>query len=90
VDLDLFIDQAKQLPPAPTLLPELLSLLNKPDLDTERVVRLITYDPTLTANVLRLSNSAALGSPKPIASLNEAVLRLGFEQILRLVVGFVL
>jgi putative nucleotidyltransferase with HDIG domain len=87
MDLDQFIDRAKQLPPPPTLLPELLSFLNKSDIDTERVIRLITHDPTLTANVLRLSNSAALGSFKPIASLNEAVLRLGFEQILRLVVA---
>jgi putative nucleotidyltransferase with HDIG domain len=87
MDLDLFIDRAKHLPPAPTLLPQLLALIDQPDVDNDHLVRLITYDPTLTANVLRLCNSAALGLVAPVASLEEAVLRLGFGQIFRLVVA---
>jgi HD-like signal output (HDOD) protein len=87
MDLDQFIDRAQHLPPAPTLLPELLDLLTQPDIDSERVIRLVTYDPALTTNVLRLSNSAALGSSVAVSSLPEAVFRLGFEQILRLVLA---
>lgn len=87
MDLDQFIDRAKHLPPAPTLLPELLNLLGQPDIDSERVERLIRYDPTLTANVLRLCNSAASGSNRAVSSLDEAILRLGFSQIFRLVVA---
>jgi len=86
-ELDQFIDRAKHLPPAPTLLPELISLLGQPDLDGSRVVGLITYDPGLTANVLRLCNSVALASSNPVATLEEAVVRLGFEEIYRLVVA---
>jgi putative nucleotidyltransferase with HDIG domain len=75
------------LPPAPTLLPELLELLQQPDVDAARIERLIKFDPTLTVSVLRLCNSAAFGSAKAVASLDEAILRLGFGQIFRLVVA---
>ena len=85
VELDNYINQVKKLPPAPHLLPELLSLLNQPNVDSGRIVQLITYDPSLTASVLQLCNSAALASATPVASLEEAVVRLGFEQVYRLV-----
>ncbi|MFO1497060.1 MAG: HDOD domain-containing protein [Verrucomicrobiota bacterium] len=83
--LDDYIDRVKDLPPAPRLLPELLSLLGDPDVDSSRVVALISYDPALTAHVLRLCNSALLAAQHPVSDLQEAVVRLGFEQIYRLV-----
>lgn len=83
--LDEYIDQVKNLPPAPRLLPELLALLGEPDIDSSRVVDLIGYDPSLTAQVLRLCNSAVLADKTPVSDLPEAVLRLGFEQVYRLV-----
>ncbi len=56
--LDHIIDRAPPLPPAPRLLPELLALLRQDNADAARVVRLITFDPVLTAQVLRRCNSA--------------------------------
>jgi putative nucleotidyltransferase with HDIG domain len=85
VDLDSYINRVKHLPPAPQLLPELLDLLGQPNIDSSRVVRVITYDPALTASVLQLCNNAFLGSSTPVVNLEEAVLRLGFEQVYRLV-----
>jgi putative nucleotidyltransferase with HDIG domain len=85
VELDNYINRVKQLPPAPQLLPELLDILNKPNLDSNRVVRLIAYDPSLTANVLQACNSASSAPQEPIIDLDSAVLRLGFQEIYRLV-----
>jgi putative nucleotidyltransferase with HDIG domain len=83
--LDDYINRVKRLPPAPRLLPELLKLLSQPDIDSSRVVSLITYDPSLTAHLLQLCNSAYLGGATPATDLQEAVTRLGFEQVYRLV-----
>ncbi len=85
IELDAYIDRVKKLPPAPQLLPELLTLLNQPNIDSDRVVRLITYDPALTASVLQLCNSASQGSSRPVVQIDEAVVRLGFEHVYRLV-----
>lgn len=85
IELDAYIDRVKKLPPAPQLLPELITLLNEPDVDSDRVVRLITYDPSLTAGVLQLCNSASQAPSQPVLHLDEAVVRLGFANIYRLV-----
>lgn len=84
-ELDDFINRAKHLPPAPRILPQLMMLLGKPDIDADQVTRLITYDPALTASVLQLCNSAYIGAASPADNLQEAITRLGFRQIYQLV-----
>ncbi|MEW6304182.1 MAG: HDOD domain-containing protein [Verrucomicrobiota bacterium] len=86
-ELDDYIQRVKYLPPAPRVLPQLLLLLGKPDIDSSRVVELITYDAALTANLLRFCNSAYFASATPVADLEEAVNRLGFQLVYRLVAG---
>jgi putative nucleotidyltransferase with HDIG domain len=85
VELDYYIDRVEQLPPAPALIPELLRVLAHPNANSSRVVSLITYDPALTASLLRLCNSALLASARPVLDVEEAVVRLGFEQVYRVV-----
>ena len=84
-ELDDYINRVEHLPPAPRILPQLLSLLGKPDIDSSRVVSLITYDPGLTASVLQLCNSAYFGAGAPVSDVQEAVTRLGFRQVCQLV-----
>ena len=84
-ELDAFIDQVKQLPPAPHTLAKLLTVLGDPDIDTSNVVELITHEPALTTNVLRRCNSACFAGSQPVGDVGEAVNRLGFNQIFRIV-----
>lgn len=84
-ELDDYIDKVKNLPPAPRILPELLSLLRRDDVDSSRVVELIAFDPGITASVLRLCNSAFFSGGTPADDLQEAVGRLGFRQVQLLV-----
>ncbi len=87
--LDAHIDRVESLPPAPVVLPQLLRLLQEPDTDADRVVELISSDPSLTAAVLRLCNSAYFSSSEPVSDLFEAVLRIGFTSVCQLVVTIV-
>ena len=84
-ELDDYINKVKNLPPAPRILPELLGLLRKENVDSSRVVQLISFDPAITASVLRLCNSALFAGASPATDLSEAVQRLGFRQIYTLV-----
>ena len=84
-ELDDYIDKVKSLPPAPRILPELLALLRQDDVDSDRVVKLIAFDPGITAAVLRLCNSAYFAGASPASGLQEAVTRLGFKQVYQLV-----
>jgi putative nucleotidyltransferase with HDIG domain len=80
-----YVRNLRYLPPAPRVVPELMRLINQPDADSSRIVNLISYDPSLTTNVLRISNSAYFGAATPISNLQDAVTRLGFQQIYQLV-----
>jgi putative nucleotidyltransferase with HDIG domain len=83
--LDDFINNVRHLPPAPKVVPELMKLLKESNVDSSRVVKLISFDPALTANVLRVCNSAYFGSSQPTTDLQEGVTRLGFQQVYQLV-----
>jgi HD-like signal output (HDOD) protein len=53
VGADQYIDRSKNLPPAPTVVTELLELFSNPNQDLDRIVELIRYDPSLTAKILK-------------------------------------
>ncbi len=87
--LDDYIAQAKHLVPAPQVLPQILPLLNQPEVDTRMVVDLIAFNQTLTANVLRLCNSAYYARGIRIDSLHGAVSLVGFRQIHDIVISVI-
>lgn len=79
--IDHYIESVTQLPPAPTLLVELLGLFKDPDRDVDRVVELVSLDPSITAEILRRCNSAFLSGAEPASDMFEAVSRLGFYEV---------
>jgi len=64
---------------------ELLRILRDPDASAATLTRAIECDPTLTANVLRLANSAYFGFARSVASVADAVWRLGTRNLRQLV-----
>jgi putative nucleotidyltransferase with HDIG domain len=79
-----YLNRARNLPPA-RVVPELLKLLKRPNLDSSRIVHLLAPDATLTAHVLRICNSAFYGGTTPTEDLSEAVTRVGFQGVYRIV-----
>jgi putative nucleotidyltransferase with HDIG domain len=82
-----YLDRVASLPPAPMLVTELLALFREPDRDVDQVVELISYEPSLTAQILRTCNSAYFASGEPPQDIFEAVSRMGFYQVYCLVVS---
>lgn len=82
-----YLDRVASLPPAPMLVTELLALFREPDRDVDQVVQLISYEPSLTAQILRTCHSACFAGDQPPGDIFEAVSRLGFYQVYCLVVS---
>lgn len=74
-----------ELPPVSQSALKLLSLLGDPQLDNDEVVRTLKYDNALTARLLRACNSSLFGFEETVASVDQAVLILGYEKILQIV-----
>ena len=72
--------------------PRILALLGRRLLDMHSdlgvVADLIRCDPALTARILRVANSVAFRAESPLASLEEALARVGFVEVYRLT-GFI-
>jgi putative nucleotidyltransferase with HDIG domain len=84
-NLNRIMRQVKSFPGMPTTAAKLLPLLREPDSSIARIEDLIKYDPGLTANLLKLTNSAYFGLPSRISSVRQAILLLGRKRLLQLV-----
>ena len=85
VSREALLHVVKNLPAAPRILAQLGRLLLDPNSDLTDVVDLLKHDSGLTARVIRVSNSAVYGAGARAASLDEALLRVGFNEVYRLV-----
>ena len=83
---DEVLSKVQTIPALPTAAGRIVLLLRDPEVAIAEVIRTIEYDPSLTTNVLRLANSAYFAGPRTIASLRDAVVRLGFNRIFQLVI----
>ena len=64
-----------------TMVMELLSRLNDPEVQMDQVVSLISQDPGLSFKVLRWINSAAIGMRNKVESIQRAVILMGLDRI---------
>lgn len=79
------INKVKNLPPISQAALKLVSLLEQASISNEEVVQVIKCDNVLTAKLLRACNSPYFGLEEPVASVDQAVLMLGHQQILHIV-----
>ncbi len=83
IPLEQIIEGVVSLPPTPRILPKLQKLLRNPDSGIHDIISLIKIDAPMTAQIVRLSNSAFYNTGESVQSLEEAVNRLGFREVYR-------
>ena len=87
IDRAALLRAAQELEPLPPSALRLSTLLSNPDWDPDEVGRAVRFDPALTAKMLRVANSAALGSRQRISTVEAAIVRLGPGSVLALALG---
>lgn len=75
------------LPPLPEAAARILRLARDPDVDFREIVKIISADQTLTARVLRASNSALYGTSREVQTIRQAVVLLGRDAVTQLVLS---
>ena len=68
------------LPTLPSYVFELNTLLSSSSVDLRRVGKVIRNDPSLSAQVLRLCNSASFSLRRLVLSIEEAAILMGSER----------
>ena len=77
--------EVEAFPGMPATATKLLPLLDNSDSTATDVESILKYDPGLTANILKLTNSAYFGIPTSISSVKQAIVLLGWKRLLQVV-----
>ena len=79
--------KVRNVPSMPTVVWQVRRMLEEPDVYFGHLARAIEHDPGVTANILRLANSAYFGFRTQAGSVRQAIVRLGTERMFQLVVS---
>ncbi len=79
------IAKVEAFPSLPGATTKLVSLIDDPNAAVAEIEEILRMDPGLTANVLKLSNSAYFGFPSKIGSVHKAIILLGAKRLMQLV-----
>jgi len=77
--------KVEAFPGMPVTAAKLLPLLDNPDSTASDIESILKYDPGLTANILKLTNSAYFGIPTQVSSVRQAIILLGWKRLLQVV-----
>ena len=69
------------LPPLPQVAAQVLRLAADPDSTTAELQRVIATDQALSAQILKIANSAMFGMVREVKTLTQAIMTLGFSTI---------
>jgi len=79
--------ELQDLPTLPSVVLKVMDTVNRPTTSASDIKKIISSDPALTAKILRLGNSAFYGFPGKIATLNHAIVILGFSTVRNLAIS---
>ncbi|MCP4391070.1 MAG: HDOD domain-containing protein [Gammaproteobacteria bacterium] len=88
--LEPLLKQAGELPSLPEVYIRVTELLETETTTAAKIGEAVQTDPTLTARILKLINSAYFGLRNPVTSIPQAVTLLGRQQLQQVLVGSVL
>lgn len=75
------------LPPLPQVAAQVLRLSADPDSSTDDLQKVIITDQALTAQILKIANSAMFGMMREVKTLSQAIMTLGFATIKSVVIA---
>ncbi len=85
--MDQIINSLGELPSSPAVINLVLKMTSDFNSDIKALSKALSADQTLTAKILKLSNSSFYGRAQGVATLEEAVMILGFFTLRSLVIA---
>lgn len=83
--IEKIMKRVKRLQPIPAMVHKVLALASDPESSLQDLVGLVEYDPVITGKLINVCNSAQLGLPVKVDSVQRALTLLGYQKIVELV-----
>jgi diguanylate cyclase (GGDEF)-like protein len=75
--------------PSPTpVAVQIITLANEPEIDLDRIIKILHCDPALASKILRIANSPLYPYCKKIENLHQAIMVLGLNATISLALSF--
>jgi len=84
-DIKSIIKKIDRLKPIPQVASKVMSIAQDPESSMADLSEIIVYDTALTANLLKIANSAYFGLPGKVDSVHHAIVYMGMDQVVSLV-----
>ncbi len=81
--VDRILKSINTIPAFPATGNKVSQLIDKADYSVTQVSNIIKLDPSMTANILKMSNSAYFSPQQRISNINDAIIYLGQKNLLR-------
>ena len=85
-DLNSILHSVESFPSLSASAPKLMTLLFDSETNADQIEDALRYDPGLTVNILKLTNSAYFGFSGKIGSVRQAIVILGRQNLIKLVI----
>ena len=79
--LEHIFDNMVGLPTFPKVVQEALKMLDDPKVTVDELAAVVKYDPAITANIIKITNSAHFGLSQQVSKVETALALLGHKQI---------
>jgi HD-like signal output (HDOD) protein len=87
IDPKTFLSQHYSLPALPRTLTKIQEIIREPDTEMSTIVELISSDPALVAQLLKVVNSSYYALPTEVSQIQFAVAFLGLNEVYRMVLS---
>ncbi len=86
-NLDAIYGQIDALPSLPVIVNDVLEVTSDPESSANDLMKAILPDQSMCATILKIANSAFFGLPREVATIDKAVMVLGFDEVKNIVLG---
>ena len=88
--IDSVIDNIKNLPSLPTIALKIIQEIKRDKISNNALAEIISFDPALTAKILKIANSSFYAFSNGVDSIDRAVHILGQEALKNIALSFVI
>jgi putative nucleotidyltransferase with HDIG domain len=81
------VENLQTLPTIPSVLKQLMGLMENPKTSLQEISKLISNDPVLATKILKMVNSPVYGFPGRISTVSQGVMLLGLNVVKGLLLG---
>ncbi len=85
--LEYIFEQLTKLPTFPKAVQRAIELIEDPKTTTQDLVDVLKFDPAITTNILKITNSARFGLQNQVTNIDTALVLLGRDQIKEILVA---